>query len=132
MEANRTGAGLTGLAATAADTRWLTAADVEAARAETPGCATVLHLNNAGAALMPRPVYEAITGHLAREYAIGGYEAKEEAQGRIEGVYGSVARLLGAAPGEIAVVENATVAFDLAFGAIPFAPGDVVFTSVAE
>ncbi len=126
------GTGLTGPAALAADDRWLTAADVEAARAATPGCATVLHLNNAGAALMPRPVYEAITGHLAREYAIGGYEAKEEAQGRIEGVYGSLARLLGAAPGEIAIVENATVAFDLAFHAIPFAPGDVVFTSVAE
>lgn len=101
-------------------------------RAETPGCATALHLNNAGAALMPRPVYEAMTAHLAREYATGGYEARDEAAGRIEAVYASVARLLGAAPDEIAIVENATRALDMGFHAIPFAPGDIVYTSVAE
>lgn len=106
--------------------------DSAALRADTPGCTNVIHLSNAGAALMPRPVYEAMTGHLAREYAIGGYEAKEEAEGRIAAVYRSVATLLGAAPAEIAIVENATRAFDMGFHAIPFAPGDVILTSVAE
>ncbi|HET8631388.1 MAG TPA: aminotransferase class V-fold PLP-dependent enzyme [Thermomicrobiales bacterium] len=106
--------------------------DLARLRAETPGCATVLHLNNAGAALQPRPVYEAVTAHLAREYATGGYEARDEAAGRIEAAYASVARLLGAAPDEIAIVENATRALDMGFHAIPFAPGDVVYTSVAE
>lgn len=101
-------------------------------RAETPGCATVLHLNNAGAALMPRPVYEAQIAHLAREYETGGYEAKDEAEGRIAAVYSSVATLIGARPTEIAIVENATRAFDMGFHAIPFAPGDVILTSVAE
>lgn len=106
--------------------------DVEALRADTPGCATVLHLNNAGAALMPRPVYDTMMAHLAREYATGGYEAKEEANERLDAVYASLARLLHAAPDEIAVVENATRAFDMGFHAIPFAPGDVIFTSHAE
>ncbi len=46
--------------------------DIARLRADTPGCATTLHLNNAGAALLPRPVYEALTAHLAREYATGG------------------------------------------------------------
>lgn len=49
--------------------------DIARLRADTPGCATALHLNNAGAALLPRPVYEALTAHLAREYATDGYEA---------------------------------------------------------
>jgi cysteine desulfurase/selenocysteine lyase len=106
--------------------------DADQLRADTPGCATVLHLNNAGAALMPRPVYEAVTAHLAREYATGGYEAKDEANERIEAVYRSTATLLNAAPQEIAIVENATRAFDMGFHAIPFAPGDVILTSVAE
>jgi selenocysteine lyase/cysteine desulfurase len=106
--------------------------DVRALRADTPGCGTVLHLNNAGAALMPRPVYETMTAHLAREYATGGYEAKDEAHERVEAVYGSVARLLGARPQEIAIVENATRAFDMGFHAIPFEPGEVILTSVAE
>jgi selenocysteine lyase/cysteine desulfurase len=106
--------------------------DIGRLRAETPGCATALHLNNAGAALMPRPVYEAQIDHLAREYATGGYEAKDEAEGRLAAVYESVATLLGAGSGEIAIVENATRAFDMGFHAIAFAPGDVILTSVAE
>lgn len=110
----------------------LTAQQVERLRAETPGCREVIHFNNAGAALMPQPVLDATIGHLELESRIGGYEAADLAAERIEGVYHSVARLIGADPSEIAIVENATRAFDMAFYAIPFQPGDRILTSMSE
>jgi hypothetical protein len=39
-------------------------------RADTPGCVNVIHLNNAGAALMPQPVLRAIAQHLEGELVI--------------------------------------------------------------
>src|SRR5215510_8694755 len=81
--------------------------DLDRLRAETPGVAHRIHLNNAGAALMPAPVLDAMTSYLRREAEIGGYEAAEEAAPRLDAVYGSVARLLNAAPDKIALVENA-------------------------
>lgn len=108
------------------------AIDVAAARADTPGCEERLHFNNAGASLMPRPVLEAIIGHLELEERIGGYEAAEVAAERIEAVYSSAARLLGCSPHEIALLENATKAWDAVFYSMRFRPGDRVLTGRAE
>jgi cysteine desulfurase/selenocysteine lyase len=106
--------------------------DVDRARALTPGCAEVIHLNHAGASLMPAPVLETVVSHLRREAEIGGYEAADEAGDRLEEVYRSAARLLGAAPDEIALVENATRAWDMAFYSFRFRPGDRILIGRAE
>ena len=51
----------------------------------------------------------------------------------MDAVYASVARLIGAAgPDEIALLDNATRAFDMAVYAVPLAAGDVILTSTAE
>lgn len=106
--------------------------DLAQVRADTPGAANVVHLNNAGAALPSQPVLQAVQAHLEREAAIGGYEAAAEAADRIEGVYRSIARLINAAPDEIAVIENATRAWDMAFYSFGFRAGDRILTAQAE
>lgn len=106
--------------------------DLRRVRHDTPGVANRVHLNNAGAALMPRPVLEAMVGYLEREAAIGGYEAAYESAQRLDGVYDSVANLVGAARDEIALTENATVAWQMAFYALKFEPGDRILTARAE
>jgi selenocysteine lyase/cysteine desulfurase len=106
--------------------------DLQRVRADTIGVSHRVHLNNAGAALMPTPVLDAMTDYLRREAEIGGYEAADEQAERLKGVYGSVACLLNAAPDEIALMENATVAWQMAFYALPFQPGDRILTAQAE
>ncbi len=106
--------------------------DLARVRGDTPGVAHRVHLNNAGAGLMPRPVVDAMVGHLEREASIGGYEAADEAAPRLDGVYDSVALLLGAARDEIALVENATVGWQMAFYSLAFRPGDRILTARAE
>ncbi len=108
--------------------------DIDRARRQTPGCAEVIHFNNAGAGLMPTPVIEALKDHLDLEGAIGGYEAAERRHDAIEGFYDSAARLINCAPGEIAYLENATRAWDMAFYALArdLAAGDRILTAEAE
>ena len=82
--------------------------DIERARRDTPGVTRVAHLNNAGAALPPIQVTDAVIAHLQRESEMGGYEAADAAADQVEHTYAAIARLLGARADEIAVVENAT------------------------
>ncbi|HEY7909619.1 MAG TPA: aminotransferase class V-fold PLP-dependent enzyme [Thermomicrobiales bacterium] len=106
--------------------------DLERVRAETPGCARVLHFNNAGAGLMPQPVLDAVVAHLEREASMGGYEAADAAHDAVAHVYDAAASLINAHSDEIAVVENATRAWDMAFYSVPIGPGDRILTAMAE
>lgn len=106
--------------------------DVAKVRAETPGCRNVVHFNNAGAALQPQPVLEAVLEHLHLEAEIGGYEAADRAEAALGHAYSSVARLINASPDEIALVENATRAWDMAFYSLKLGPGDRILTAEAE
>ena len=101
-------------------------------RDETRGLNNVIHFNNAGASLMADPVYEAVSGYLEEEREFGGYETFNRREAEINGFYSSCARLLNAEENEIAFIENATRAFNMAFYSFPFEPGDVILTSVAE
>ncbi len=106
--------------------------DVARVRADTPAVSNIVHLNNAGAGLMPMPVLDAVKQHLDLEVTSGGYEAARMQAGAHDGVYASLARLIGADADEIALLENATDAWQRAFYAIPFASGDRILTVRAE
>jgi selenocysteine lyase/cysteine desulfurase len=101
-------------------------------RSDTPGCNHLVHLNNAGAALMPRPVRDAILEHLNLEQELGGYEAADAQSEALQRTYAATGRLLGAQARNIALVQNATVAFAQAISAFDLGQGDVVLTSRAD
>jgi cysteine desulfurase/selenocysteine lyase len=106
--------------------------DLARVRADTPATSRRAFLHNAGSALMPVPVVKAMKDYLDLEAEIGGYAAAADRASDLDRVYGAVARLLNASADEIALVENATVGWQMAFYAQSFAPGDRILTAQAE
>jgi selenocysteine lyase/cysteine desulfurase len=106
--------------------------DVARARSLTPGCDEVLHLNHAGASLLPQPVLDAVVGHLEREARTGGYEAAAEAADALRRPYTALAELINGAPEEIALLDSASRAWDMAVYSLPLEPQDRVLIGRAE
>lgn len=106
--------------------------DIDLMRADTPGVNKLIHFNNAGTGLAPTPVLDAVKRHLDLEATLGGYEAASSASTECNAFYTSLAALIGSTPAEIAYVENATRAWDMAFYGIDFREGDRVITGRAE
>jgi cysteine desulfurase/selenocysteine lyase len=107
--------------------------DLKKIRRDTPGVTRDrTYLHNAGAALMPKQVIDTIKRHIDLEGRIGGYAAAAREADRHRRAYAAIARLLNAKPEEIAITENATVAWQMAFYSLAFEPGDRILTAEAE
>lgn len=103
--------------------------EIIALRKDTEGCANTIHLNNAGASLMPNPVTQSILEHIKLEASIGGYEASALQQEAIHQFYVQAGRLLNCKPSNIAFTASATDSYTRALSSIPFKAGDVILTS---
>jgi len=110
----------------------MTTIDIARLRADTPTCEQQIYFNNAGSSLMPNPVYQAVLDHLALEQRVGGYAAEDDAEPVLEDFYDAFATMLNCERSEIAYVENATRAWDMAFYSLPLKEGDRILTAEAE
>jgi cysteine desulfurase/selenocysteine lyase len=106
--------------------------NIEKSRSETPGCQSVLHFNNAGAALSTSCVSNAVKEHIDLELKIGPYEAAKINIKKTEKIYTAAANLINCKPSEIAFLENATRAWDMAFYSLEFKKGDRILTGRCE
>jgi len=92
----------------------------------------VLHLNHAGASLLPQPVLDAVIGHLRLEAEIGGYEAAARQADAIDHTYDAVAALLGCEREEVALSDSATRGWANVVYSLPLKAGDRLITSRSE
>ncbi len=106
--------------------------DIIRARKETLACEDIVHFNNAGAALMPIPVSDVLHSYLDKEERMGGYETANDEIELLDHFYKSAAKLLNCEISEIAFVENATRAWDMAFYGFKFGQGDKILTTLSE
>lgn len=100
--------------------------NIDQLRAETPGCNTKIHFNNAGAALMPAPVIHAIQEYITQESLTGGYELAAQQASTINRFYKAAAQLINAKAHNIAFTSSATNSFARALSCIPFEKDDIV------
>ncbi len=110
----------------------LSAEQVQKFRQLTPGVKDTIHFNNAGSALMPSSVINAIKEHIDLEGKIGGYEAYAAKKDQIASFYTWTAKLINAAPRNVAFTSSATDAYARALSSIPFDSGDIILTSTND
>lgn len=103
-------------------------AEVERFRNDTKGAQNVIHLNNAGAGLMPGVVTHAQLDHIRLEEEMGGYEAAAYRTDAIQEFYNQAALLLNCKASNIAFTASATDSYTRALSSIPFKQGDIILT----
>ena len=108
------------------------ATEIEQFRAETKGTSERVHFNNAGSSLPPDVVVDTVIKYLHEEALYGGYETEYKYRNELNNTYSLIARLINATADEIALVENASAAWLLAFNGLNFNEGDVIITSEME
>lgn len=106
--------------------------EIASFRSDTKGTDSVIHLNNAGASLPPDVVNEAIVSFLQEEAQYGGYETEAKYKTQLDHTHTLIAQLINAGADEIALVENASAAWDIAFHGMNLQAGDEVITSEME
>jgi len=106
--------------------------NLDAVRNATPGTRKFIHFNNAGSSLPPLPVIEAVNQYNAEEFMRGGYETFELNKDSFHKTYNSVADLINCNPSELALMENATSAWNAAFLSINFEPGDIILATETD
>src|SRR5450432_553357 len=105
-----------------------TTEEVRKFRDDTPGTQNVIHLNNAGAGLMPDAVTRAQLDHIRLESEIGGYEAADLKSDTIRAFYEQAALLFNCKPSNMAFTASATDSYTRALSSIPFKNGDIILT----
>jgi cysteine desulfurase/selenocysteine lyase len=77
-------------------------------------------------------VVDTVIDYLYEEAQNGGYETEYTYREELENTYSLIARLINANKNEIAIVENASIGWGMAFNGIDFKPGDEIITCEME
>ncbi len=106
-------------------------AEVARLRAATPGCASVIHFNHAGASLPSQATLDALLGQLQREALGGPMEAADQSvQARART---AAATLLNSEPQAIAFASSGSAAWGMAFNALgPWQSGERILVGRHE
>ena len=114
----------------------ITAAQVAAGRAATPGWGEQLLLNAAGASPLSAASLAALQAHLALESRLGPMDAADAAAPQLRQLYDDAARLLNAGSDEVAVMASGSTAFGAVWSAFaraaPMRPGDRILVGRQE
>lgn len=106
--------------------------EIQRFRNATKGATGCAHFNNAGASLPPDVVVNIMVDFMQEEALQGGYETEAKYSDQLDYTNNLVAQLIDAQPEEIALMENASAAWDMAFNGLHFEQGDEIITSELE